>query len=99
VRKKNSGTLAGVPVCLSGWAISASSSCRPFSCHPSWLPWFYSPFPFFMDATNVPLQLIECIESMKNDVKRKIGMRDHHRAMSAECEAQLWESDERTAGP
>jgi hypothetical protein len=29
--------------------------------------------PFFMDATNVPLQLLECIESMKNDVKRKIG--------------------------
>jgi len=36
-----------------------------------------------MDATNVPLRLIECIESMKNDVKRKIGMRDHHRAMYA----------------
>ena len=37
----------------------------------------------------MPLQLIECIESMKNDVKRKIGMRDHHRAMYAECSAGL----------
>jgi len=36
-----------------------------------------------MDATNIPLQLIECIESMKNDVKGKIGARDHLRAMSA----------------
>lgn len=34
-----------------------------------------------MDATNVQLQLIECIESMKNDVKRKIGTRRYRRAM------------------
>ena len=34
-----------------------------------------------MDATSVLLQLIECIESMKNDVKRKIGTRAHQRAM------------------
>jgi len=35
-------------------------------------------------CNNVLLQLIECIESMKNDVKRKIGMRDHLRAMYVE---------------
>jgi hypothetical protein len=38
------------------------------SCHG-----FYSPFPFFMDGCNgVLLQLIDCIESMKSDVKRKM---------------------------
>jgi hypothetical protein len=37
-----------------------------------------------MDATNVQLQLIECIESMKNDVKRKIGTRQYRRAMYVE---------------
>ena len=40
-----------------------------------------------MDATDVPLQLIECIESMKNDVKRKIGTRRHLRAMYVEEDA------------
>jgi hypothetical protein len=49
-----------------------------------------------MDATNVPLRLIECIESMKNDVKRKIGMRDHHRAMYAECGENFCEGDGRS---
>jgi len=34
-----------------------------------------------MDATHVQLQLIECIESMKNDVKRKIGTRRYRGAM------------------
>ena len=37
-----------------------------------------------MDATNVPLQFLECIESMKNEVKRKIGTRRHLRAMYVE---------------
>jgi hypothetical protein len=36
------------------------------------------------DATDVPLLVIECIESMKNDVKRKIGTRSHRRAMHDE---------------
>ena len=38
-------------------------------------------------CNDVPLQLIECIESMKNDVKRKIGARDHHCARHDECSA------------
>ena len=35
---------------------------------------FYSPFPLFMDydATIDLLQLIECIESIKSDVKKKM---------------------------
>jgi len=37
---------------------------------------FYSPFPFFMDGCNGRLlQLIECIESIKSDVKRKMMMK------------------------
>jgi len=39
----------------------------------SWLPWIYSPFPFFMEFRNdLLLQLIECIESTQNEVKRKM---------------------------
>jgi hypothetical protein len=46
--------------------------------------------PFFMDATSVPLHIvIECIESMKNDVKGKIGTRLHLRAMYAEGDAAV----------
>jgi len=38
-----------------------------------WLPWIYSPFPFFMEFCNgLQLQLIECIESTRSEVKRKM---------------------------
>jgi hypothetical protein len=38
-----------------------------------WLPWIYSPFPFFMEFCNgILLQLFECIESTQNEVKRKM---------------------------
>jgi hypothetical protein len=55
-----------------------------FCCFSSllsfWLPWIYSPFPFFMEFHNdVLLQLVECIESTQNEVKKKmimIGERD-----------------------
>jgi hypothetical protein len=48
-----------------------------FCCFSSllsfWLPWIYSPFPFFMEFRNdVLLQLVECIESTQNEVKRKM---------------------------
>jgi hypothetical protein len=48
-----------------------------FCCFSSllsfWLPWIYSPFPLFMEFRNGPLlQLIECIESTQNEVKRKM---------------------------
>jgi hypothetical protein len=48
-----------------------------FCCFSSllsfWLPWIYSPFPFCMEFRNgVLLQLIECIESTRNEVKRKM---------------------------
>jgi hypothetical protein len=50
--------------------------------------------PFFMDATDVPLHVvIECIESMKNEVKRKIGARRHLRAMYVERD-EVHEGDE-----
>jgi hypothetical protein len=55
---------------------SALEQLSAFSFLPfSWLPWFYSPFPFFMDksATNVLLQLFDCIELMKNEVKKKMN--------------------------
>ena len=42
-----------------------------------WLPWIYSPFPFFMEFRNGDLlQLFECIESTQNEVKRKMIVRD-----------------------
>jgi hypothetical protein len=48
--------------------LSVSSSLLSF-----WLPWIYSPFPFFMEFSNgVLLQLFECIESTQNEVKRKM---------------------------
>jgi hypothetical protein len=50
-----------------------SASCCFSSLLSFWLPWIYSPFPFFMDYRNgVLLQLIECIESTQNEVKRKM---------------------------
>jgi hypothetical protein len=54
------------------------SSLRP-SLLSSWLPLIYSPFPFFMDlkCNGRLLQLIECIESIKSDVKKKMTLRKH----------------------
>jgi hypothetical protein len=48
--------------------------CFLLGCHVSILP-----FPFFMESCNGDLlQLIECIESTQNEVKRKmIGSRAH----------------------
>src|SRR3974390_1433653 len=52
---------------------SLSASCCFSSLLSSWLPWIYSPFPFFMESCNgLLLQLIECIESTRNEVKRKM---------------------------
>jgi hypothetical protein len=50
-----------------------SASCCFSSLLSFWLPWIYSPFPFFMEFRNgLLLQLIECIESTQNEVKRKM---------------------------
>src|ERR1035438_3827483 len=50
-----------------------SASCCFFSLLSFWLPWIYSPFPFFMEFRNgVLLQLVECILSTQNEVKRKM---------------------------
>ena len=66
------------------WGRSSRPLCRcllqvlsAFCCFSSllsfWLPWIYSPFPFFMEFRNaVLLQLVECIESTQNEVKRKM---------------------------
>jgi hypothetical protein len=50
-------------------------------CHGSILP----SIVHGMQRTN-SLRLIECIESMKNDVKRKIGTRRYRGAMNDECD-------------
>ena len=50
-----------------------NASCCFSSWLSFWLPWIYSPFPFFMESCNGRLlQLIECIESTQNEVKRKM---------------------------
>jgi hypothetical protein len=50
-----------------------SASCCFSSLLSFWLPWIYSPFPFFMEFSNgILLQLFECIESRQNEVKRKM---------------------------
>jgi hypothetical protein len=50
-----------------------SASCCFSSLLSFWLPWIYSPFPFFMEFRNDDLlQLVECIESTRNEVKRKM---------------------------
>ncbi len=71
VRTKNFGDALRVPVVALLQVLSA------FCCFSSllsfWLPWIYSPFPFFMESCNGRLlQLIECIESTQNEVKRKM---------------------------
>src|ERR1700730_15220948 len=71
---KNFGDAHRVPfvvACCSCLVLSA------FCCFSSllsfWLPWIYSPFPLFMEFRNGHLlQLIECIESTQNEVKRKM---------------------------
>jgi hypothetical protein len=66
------------------WGRSSRPLCRcllqvlsAFCCFSSllsfWLPWIYSPFPLFMEFRNDDLlQLVECIESTQNEVKRKM---------------------------
>jgi hypothetical protein len=50
-----------------------NASCCFSSLLSFWLPWIYSPFPFFMEFRNaVLLQLVECILSTQNEVKRKM---------------------------
>jgi len=50
-----------------------NASCCFSSLLSFWLPWIYSPFPFFMEFRNgILLQLFECIESTQNEVKRKM---------------------------
>jgi hypothetical protein len=68
---KNFGDAVRVPVVALQQVLSAS--CCFSSLLSFWLPWIYSPFPFFMEFCNGRLlQLIECIESTQNEVKRKM---------------------------
>jgi hypothetical protein len=74
--KKFRGRIAASPICFLLTAFSASS-CRPFLLS-FWLPWFYSPFHFFDGSCNdLLLQLVECIESIKSDVKKKMTLMKH----------------------
>lgn len=77
-RHKNFGDAYRVPMVALLQLLSA------FCCFSSllsfWLPWIYSPFPFFMEFRNgVLLQLIECIESTQNEVKRKMIESEAHK--------------------
>ena len=68
---KNFGDAVRVPVVALQRVLSAS--CCFSSLLSFWLPWIYSPFPFFMEFCNGRLlQLIECIESTQNEVKGKM---------------------------
>jgi hypothetical protein len=50
-----------------------NASCWSSSLLSFWLPWIYSPFSIFHGLCNGDLlQLIECIESTQNEVKRKM---------------------------
>ncbi len=74
VAAKNLGDALASPVCSLLIVLSVSFSSLQLS---SSVPWFYSPFPFFMDYSNGRLlQLIECIESIKSDVKKKMMCSD-----------------------
>jgi hypothetical protein len=70
--RKNLGDAYASPVLLlTGTSLSASFSSLPFS----WLPWFlFSLFHFSWTcySNGRLLQLIECIESLKSDVKKKM---------------------------
>jgi len=50
-----------------------NASCLSSFLLSSWLPWIYSPFSIIHGLCNGDLlQLIECIESTRNEVKRKM---------------------------
>ena len=70
--QKNLGDAYASPVLvLADTSLSASFSSLPFS----WLPWFlFSLFHFSWScySNGRLLQLIECIESLKSDVKKKM---------------------------
>ena len=68
--QKNLGDALGVPRFRFCRQVSVSS-CQPFLLS-SLLPWIYSPFHCSWICNAVLLQLFECIESMKIDVKKKM---------------------------
>jgi hypothetical protein len=69
---KNFGDAHRVPNFVA-WQQISSASCCFSSLLSSWLPWIYSPFPFVMESCNGRLlQLIDCIDSQLNEVKRKM---------------------------
>jgi hypothetical protein len=69
--QKTLGTLFASPLLPLEQVLSAS--CCFSSWLSFWLPWIYSPFPFFMESCNGRLlQLIECIERTQNEVKQKM---------------------------
>src|SRR5271154_5283686 len=72
--QKNFGDAHRVPFVVACCLLPLPSAfCCFFSLLSFWLPWIYSPFPFFMEFRNdVLLQLVECIESTQNEVKRKM---------------------------
>jgi len=71
-RKKLWGTLFASPVllCLSALTFSfLLTSLRPFS----WLPWFLFSLSIVQSSSQRSfVAIVECIESLKNDVKQKM---------------------------
>jgi hypothetical protein len=69
--QKNLGDAHRVPLVVACCGLPSASWLS--SLLSFWLPWIYSPFPFFMEFRNgILLQLFECIESTQNEVKRKM---------------------------
>src|SRR5215467_2057953 len=91
---KNFGDARRVPIFVA--CCNCSSASLLSSSLSSWLPWIYSPFPFFMESCNdLQLQLIECIESTRNEVKRKMSVcvvvhRCTKVTACVECKKKLW---------
>ena len=70
---KNFGDAHRVPMVALHCLTALSAFCCFSSLLSFWLPWIYSPFPLFMEFRNaILLQLVECIESTQNEVKRKM---------------------------
>jgi len=67
--RKNQGTLAASPFDFVLHLVLLFLLCLFLGCH-----WFLFSLPFFMEKSrnDVLLQLLDCIESMKNEVKKKM---------------------------
>jgi hypothetical protein len=88
-RRKKSGTLPGVPFFPYDWAgrlvllLTALFLATLLGCHGSILP------SILHGCNKRTVAVVECIESMKNEVKRKMETQRQQRAMTVERSAAL----------